>query len=99
MSANQFRLVLVAAVAIAFCGCSREPEKARYTVDEYVANPDAMEARLKECANNPGDSRDDPDCVNVRAAAERKGIGSLRDLPPMGLNPDANDRETPSDDR
>jgi hypothetical protein len=87
MNANQFHLVLVAAAAIAFCGCSREPQKARYTVDEYVANPGAMEAKLQECANNPGDSRNDPDCVNVKAAAERKGIGSLRNLPPMGLDP------------
>jgi hypothetical protein len=87
MNANQFHLVLVAAAAVAFCGCSPEPQKARYTVDEYVANPDAMEAKLQECASNPGDARSDPDCINVKAAAERKGIGSLRDLPPMGLNP------------
>jgi hypothetical protein len=87
MNAYQFHLVLVATAAIALCGCSPEPQKARYTVDEYVANPAAMEATLKECANNPGDSRNDPDCINVKAAAERKGIGSLRDLPPMGLNP------------
>jgi hypothetical protein len=87
MRANQHLLVLIATAAIALCGCSPEPQRARYTVDEYLANPDAMEATLKECANNPGDTRNDPDCVNVKAAAERKGIGSLRDLPPMGLNP------------
>jgi hypothetical protein len=98
MNANQFHLVLVTAAAIAFCGCSPQAPKARYTVDEYVANPDAMEAKLQQCANNPGDSRNDPDCVNVKAAAERKGIGSLRDLPPMGLNSRSNDQESPSDD-
>jgi hypothetical protein len=92
-------LVLVGTAAIAFCGCSPEPQKARYTVDEYVANPDAMDAKLTECANNPGESADDPDCVNVKAAAERKGIGSLRDLPPMGLNPRSDDRQSPSDDQ
>jgi hypothetical protein len=99
MNAYQLHLVLVAAAAIAFCGCSPEAQKARYTVDEYAANPEAMEAKLQECANNPGDSRNDPDCVNVKAAAERKGIGSLRDLPPMGLNPRSNDRDSPSDDQ
>jgi hypothetical protein len=99
MNANQFHLVLVAAAATAFCGCSPEPQKARYTVDEYAANPDAMEAKLQECANNPGDSRNDPDCVNVKAAAERKGIGSLRDLPPIGLNPASNERESQSDEQ
>jgi hypothetical protein len=87
MKANQRPLAMIAIAVITLSGCSPQPQAARYTVDEYVANPDAMDARLKECANNPGDFRDDPDCVNVKAAAERKGIGSLRDLPPMGLNP------------
>lgn len=97
MNAYRFHLVLVGAAAIALCGCSPEQQRARYTVDEYVANPDAMDAKLKECANNPGDSRNDPDCVNVTAAAERKGIGSLRDLPPMGLNPPPPERQSESD--
>jgi hypothetical protein len=79
-------LVLVAMVG-GLAGCSPEAPQARYTVDEYLANPAAMDAKLKECANNPGDLGSDPDCVNVRAAAERKDIGSLRDLPPLGLNP------------
>jgi hypothetical protein len=82
--------LIVAAVAGIF-GCSPEQPKARYTVDEYLANPDAMDAKLKDCANNPGDLGDDPDCVNVRVAAERKGLGSLRDLPPMGLVPSEKD--------
>jgi hypothetical protein len=38
-NANQFHLVLVAAAAIAFCGCSPEPHTARCTLDDYVANP------------------------------------------------------------
>lgn len=89
MRADRSSLALLVTAALAICGCSPEPPKARYTVDEYLANPQATEARLKECAKNPGDSLRDPDCVNVRAAAERRGIGSLRDLPPMGLNPPA----------
>jgi hypothetical protein len=89
MGADHSRLPVLLTAAVAICGCSPEPPKARYTVDEYLANPQAMEAKLHECANNPGDSGRDPECVNVRAAAERQGIGSLRDLPPMGLNPPA----------
>lgn len=79
--------LVIAAMMGGLAGCSPEAPQARYTVDEYLANPAAMDAKLKECANNPGDLGSDPDCVNVRAAAERKGIGSLRDLPPLGLNP------------
>lgn len=67
-------LVLVAMAG----GCSPEAPQARYTVDEYLAKPAAMDTKLEECANNPGDLESDPDCVNVRAAAEQKGIGSLR---------------------
>jgi hypothetical protein len=93
MKANQRLFVLIATAATTLCGCSPEPQAARYTVDEYLSNPDAMDAKLKECANNPGDSANDPDCVNVRAAAERKGIGSLRDLPPLGLNPPPTDEQ------
>jgi hypothetical protein len=60
MYANQFHLVLVAAATIAFCGCSPEPRKARYTLDDYVANPDAMDAKLKECAKIPCAPEADP---------------------------------------
>jgi hypothetical protein len=95
MKANWRQFVLIATAAL--CGCSPEPQAARYTVDQYVANPEVMDAKLKECANNPGASRNDPDCVNVTAAAERKGIGSLRDLPPMGLNPPPPERQSESD--
>ena len=97
MKANQHQLVLIATAGLALSGCSPEPQAARYTVEEYLANPDAMDAKLRECANNPGDSGNEPDCVNVKAAAERKGIGSLRDLPPMGLNPLPREPQSESD--
>lgn len=80
-----YSFVLVTAMVGGLAACSPKPEKARYTVEQYLANPDVMNATLKECADNPGDLGNDPDCVNVRAAAERQGVGSLRDLPPMGL--------------
>jgi hypothetical protein len=90
-------LVLILAIAGELTGCTPERPKARYTVDEYLANPDAMNAKLEECTNNPGDLASDPDCVNVRAAAERKGVGSLRDLPPMGLaTPEQRERADPN---
>jgi hypothetical protein len=100
MKAKQHLSALTWAAVIALFGCSPEPKAARYTVDEYVAHPDVMNAKLVECANSPGDSLNDPDCVNVKAAAERKGIGSLRDLPPMGLNPPAQpDQRSGSQDK
>lgn len=40
---------------------------------------------LADCANDPGSLADHPDCVNAREAAPLDGIGSIRDLPPLGL--------------
>jgi hypothetical protein len=81
------RLLYVIPVVAIFClsACSQEPQppKATYTVDDYLANPQIREAKLAECANNPGELAQTPDCVNVKAATKRHGIGSLDDLPPI----------------
>jgi hypothetical protein len=81
-------LSLVAvAVALAAAGvsCSQEaaPQRATYTVDEYLTKPDVMEAKLRECANNPGELRNNPDCVNVKAAAQQSSIGSRKKMEPL----------------
>lgn len=83
------RIALLFSCIGAHCACTPEPPKARYTVDEYLADPQLLNQVLAKCANDPGAlSRTDPDCINVKAAAERKDIGSLRDLPPLGLVPE-----------
>jgi hypothetical protein len=66
-------------------GCSQQavPPKATYTVDEYLAKPDLMEAKLRECANNPGELRNNPDCVNVKAASQQYSIGSRKRMEPL----------------
>jgi len=76
------------AATLALSACSRElqPEKAMYTVDEYLAKPDVMATKLHECANNPGELRNNPDCVNVKEAVKRQGIGSLDKLRPLKLS-------------
>lgn len=91
------------AVTLVLLACSREPQvpKATYTVDEYLAKPDIMAAKLHECANNPGELRNDPDCVNVKEAAKRQGVGSYDQLPPVKLSKPgaASDRESSSQPR
>jgi len=47
--------------------CTPKPEPK--TVDYYVANQEARLARLKECENNVGTLKDDPDCLNAKQAA------------------------------
>ncbi|QVN18859.1 type II secretion system major pseudopilin GspG [Burkholderia pyrrocinia] len=38
-------------------------------VDEFVANRDALNRALSECGSNPGQLKDDPNCINAAAAA------------------------------
>ena len=38
---------------------------AKYSVDDYLAKPDVMAAKLRECSNNPGSLQDDPDCLRL----------------------------------
>jgi hypothetical protein len=46
---------------------------------------------LDVCANDLGALAETPDCVNARVAARRAGIGSLRELPPIGLSSGSTD--------
>lgn len=75
--------------AIAACGmlgaCSQEPPQAAHTVDWYLAHKSDRAGAVERCANDPGTLGKTPDCVNAFAAAQRADLGSLRNLPPLGL--------------
>jgi hypothetical protein len=75
-------------VTIAAAACAPAPEPTHQTVEYYRANREAREAKVAECANDPGELGKTPDCINAMQAAQLESIGSLRDLPPMGLVPD-----------
>lgn len=82
MQTRALRLLAAMGIAIAFAmasGCSRDPQrpKAAHTVDQYLAKPDLLEEKLRECANNPGELRDTPDCINVNAASARRGVDAM----------------------
>lgn len=85
---------------ISSAGCAPSPDQ-HQTVEFYRANAEARQAKVAECANDPGALDKTPDCVNARQAAALEDVGSLRDLPPMGLSPDAaqkkNERPDPAD--
>jgi hypothetical protein len=70
---------IVLAVSV-IAGCSPGPKKAKYTVEQYLVDRSLMERTVEECANNPGDLNNEPDCVNAIAAAERASHRTLRDL-------------------
>jgi hypothetical protein len=84
-AAHRVALVLASAATLATTACTREtePRRATYTVEEYLAKPDVMATKLRECSNNPGELRNDPDCINVKDAVKQQGIGSYSKLPPL----------------
>jgi len=68
-------------------GCSGgSPREETYTVDYFRSHSEVREAKLRACSDNPGELGATPNCVNAQRAGELEGIGSLRDLPPMGLS-------------
>lgn len=66
--------------------CSRGPDGARHTVDEYRADVALRHAAVKRCRRDPGTLRDTPDCVNAESAASFEDRLPLRDAPPVGLD-------------
>lgn len=79
-------------LSVIFCGLWATPVLAEdksqmgksevRTVDWFLApeNKVAMEATLKECNNNPGQFRNDPNCVNA-AEANHKSWGKRAGVP------------------
>lgn len=84
--AHGVRLFFGIAVTISSAACAPSPDQHR-TVEFYRANAEARQTKVAECANDPGALGKTPDCVNARQAAAIEDVGSLRDLPPMGLSP------------
>lgn len=82
--ARSVRWCLGIVVTIGSAACAPSPEPTHQTVDYYRTNRDAREAKLAECANDPGALGQTPDCINARQAA-RLDVKSLRDLAPLDL--------------
>lgn len=81
------RACLGIVVTITSAACAPSPEAPHHTVEYYRDHPaDRAELMAAACANDPGALGKTPDCVNARVAASHADIGSLRELPPMGLS-------------
>jgi hypothetical protein len=65
---------------------SPEPAVARHTVEEYRADAQLRRGVFSQCVNDPGTLAETPDCINAREAERLESRGSLRDLPPLGLD-------------
>lgn len=78
-------LGLWASICSGITGCGAKPDPVRQDVAFYRAHPDVRRGVLGGCANDPGSLRADPDCLNAKEAERLESIGSLRELPPVGL--------------
>ena len=64
----------ILAAVFALAGCNSEETK---TVEWYLKpeNKPALDAKIAECKNNPGELKSTPNCVNAFKAAERIFMG------------------------
>lgn len=88
---NLNSICTAAAILCLATACTKQ-EKAQ-TVDYYRAHPEERRALVQDCANDPARARDRPACINAKAAEFRESMGSVQDLPPMGLVPDGDKAE------
>ena len=61
-------------LAIPLAGCKEEPQKEIHTV-EWFLNPEnkaVLDETLKQCKNNPGVRKDDPNCINAQEALHKR---------------------------
>jgi hypothetical protein len=77
-----------AAILCLLSACTKPEDEAAQTVDYYRAHTAERQALVKACANDPARARQRPACINAMAAEAREGIGSVSELPPMGLLPE-----------
>jgi hypothetical protein len=74
---------MIVTIAAAACAPAPEPTPTHQTVEYYRENREAREAKVAECANDPGSLGKTPDCINAKQAAAIEGLGSLRDMKPL----------------
>ncbi len=77
-----------AAILCVLAACTKPEEESAQTVDYYRAHAAERQALVKACANDPARARQRPACINAMTAEAREGIGSVSELPPMGLLPE-----------
>jgi hypothetical protein len=72
---------------LTLASCTREADVARHTVQDYRADKPLRQEMFKRCTNDPGTLGKTPDCINALEAERLESYGSLRNSPPLGLDP------------
>lgn len=70
-------------VSLALAGCVKEDLSSAnpvgdrvYTVDEFLAKPELRKEIFAQCANDPGRTASNPNCVNVISAERIASVGT-----------------------
>jgi hypothetical protein len=82
------RPLIRALAVISVAACTPDADVARYTVEQYRADPDLRRDVFVACTNDPGMTGKSADCINAIEAERLESRGSLRNLPPVGLDSD-----------
>lgn len=77
-----------ALAVLSAAACTPDADVARHTVAEYRADAELRREVFAACTNDPGTRGASADCINAIEAERLESRGSLRDLPPVGLEPD-----------
>ena len=80
----------VLVVCLWCCACQPSAEQARDMLKHYREDAGARDEKMAECKANAGFVREDPSCLIAREALRQESRGSLRNLPPIGLNAEKN---------
>ena len=75
-------IMLITLVSFALTGCfDKGPDTGPVqTVDWYKSHNEERQSMLETCANNPGELKDDSNCVNARAAEHNLSLGKPRNI-------------------
>ncbi len=65
------------AVCLLLLGCTEENKEVK-TVQWYTEHPQERAEQLKICANNPGQLKNDPNCINAKQSILKNSGGSVR---------------------
>jgi hypothetical protein len=77
---------LAALVLLGAASCSREPDTAHHTVEQYRSDKSLRQEVFGKCTSDPGTLGKTPDCINAREAERLESYGTLRDSGPVGLD-------------
>ena len=73
---DKYKILFSVVLISALTGCfEKETTEVTNTKEWYSANKEELTKKLKECANNPGELKDTPNCINAKAAAHSSMLG------------------------